>query len=158
VTTSAGTTAKGRTLIKKIQVKIKHILTPQASVATPQAQQKVRENEQRVRAEEQRVIDESPIITLPRITNVPPIMHAKNPTYKRALTSTPRIHTRVTQNNTLGKLPAINRVHPIPKKEHHARSQTFATPQVNAQELQYRQPQDMHYQQEPGIKLSRSKQ
>jgi hypothetical protein len=55
VTTSAGTTAKGRALIKKLQVKIKHILTPQASVATPRAQQRVREDEQRVRAEKQRV-------------------------------------------------------------------------------------------------------
>ena len=65
VTTSAGTTAKGRALIKKLQVKIKHILTPQASVATPRAQQRVREEEQRVRAEEQKVNDKTPIITVP---------------------------------------------------------------------------------------------
>jgi hypothetical protein len=117
VTFSAGTTAKGRALIKKLQVKIKHILTPQASVATPRAQQRVREDEQRVRAEEQRVIDESPIITVPQITDAPPIMHAQNPTSKRALRSTPRIHARVTLNNTPGKLPAINRVHPIPNTD-----------------------------------------
>jgi hypothetical protein len=117
VTTSAGTTAKGRALIKKLQVKIKHILTPQTSIATPQAQQRVNWNEQRVRAEEQRVIDQSPIITVPRITNAPPIMRARNPTSKRALKSTPRIHARVTRNNTPGKLPAINRVHPIPNMD-----------------------------------------
>jgi hypothetical protein len=34
VTTSAGTTAKGRTLIKKLQKQIKSILTPPASTAT----------------------------------------------------------------------------------------------------------------------------
>ena len=40
-------------------------------------------------------------------------MQARNPTSKRALKSTPRIHKKVSQNNTPGKLPAINRVHPI---------------------------------------------
>jgi hypothetical protein len=114
ITTSAGTTAKGRALIKKLQVKIKNILTPQASIATPQAQQRVREDEQRVRVEEQMVIDKTSIITVPQITDAPPIMQARNPTSKRALKSTPRIHARVTQNNTPGKLPTINRVHPIP--------------------------------------------
>jgi hypothetical protein len=117
VTTSAGTTAKGRALIKKLQVKINNILTPQASVATPKAQQRVREDEQRVRAEEQRVIDKTPISTVPRITDAPPIMHAQNPTSKRALKLTPRIHARMTRNNTPGKLLAINRVHPIPNTD-----------------------------------------
>jgi hypothetical protein len=67
-----------------------------------------------VREEEQRVINNTPIITIPRITNAPPIMQARNPSSKRALKLTPRIHKRVTRNNTPGKFPEINRVHPIP--------------------------------------------
>ena len=68
-----------------------------------------------MREEEQRVIGNTPIITLPCITDTPPIMQARNPTSKRALKSTPRIHKRVTRNNRLGKFPEINRVHPIPQ-------------------------------------------
>ena len=54
VTASSGTTAKGQALIKKLQMKIKHILTPQASVAIPQAQQRVKEDEQRVTMDKQK--------------------------------------------------------------------------------------------------------
>ena len=41
VTTSAGTTAKGRELIKKLQTQIKNILTPPALTATPRTEQRV---------------------------------------------------------------------------------------------------------------------
>ncbi len=117
VTTSAGTTAKGRALIKVLQTTIKCILTPPASTSTPRIEQRVREEEQRVREEEQTVVDDTPIITIPRITNAPPIMQACNPTSKRALKSAPRIHMRATRNSTPGALPPINRVHPIPNTD-----------------------------------------
>jgi hypothetical protein len=38
----------------------------------------VTKEQQRVREEEQRVIDDTPILTIPRITNAPPIMQAHN--------------------------------------------------------------------------------
>ncbi len=117
VTTSAGTTAKGRALIKVLQTTIKCILTPPASTSTLRIEQRVREEEQRVREEEQRVVDDTPIITIPHITDAPPIMQARNPTSKCALKSAPRIHKRATRNNTPGALPPINRVHPIPNTD-----------------------------------------
>jgi hypothetical protein len=51
---------------------------------------------------EQRVIDDAPIISIPRITDAPGIMNARNPTAKRILKATPRVHSRVTRNNTPG--------------------------------------------------------
>jgi hypothetical protein len=104
----AAKTVQGRALIKKLQINIKNILNPSTS----------NEKEQRVRRdEEQRVIEDTPIIPIPPITGVPPSMQACNPTANRALKSTPRIHARATRNNTPGKLPAINRVHPIPNTD-----------------------------------------
>jgi hypothetical protein len=50
----------------------------------------------RVREEEHRVIDETPIPTIPRIMNAPPIMQARNPTAKRVLKNTLRLHRRLT--------------------------------------------------------------
>ena len=71
-------------------------------------------NEQRTdHEEEQRVIDESPIITLLRITNAPPITLTQNPTTKRNLQATPRLHRRVTRNNLPGVGPATQ-IEPIP--------------------------------------------
>ena len=65
--------------------------------------------EQRVipRILEQRVVNESPIITVPlrRITDAPGIMKTLNPTAKRTLKTTPRLHRRVTRNNMPGILP-----------------------------------------------------
>jgi hypothetical protein len=106
-TAVAGATTKGRRLIKLLQSRIKAILTPPQSTATPRA-------EQRVRKEEQRVIDTTPILTIPQITDVPPIMQSRNPTRKRTLKNAPRIHGRVTRNNSPGIVPLINSVHPIP--------------------------------------------
>ena len=63
-----------------------------------------------IRQDEQRVIDNSPIISIPRITNAPPIMHARNPTAKRTLQLTPRLHRWTTRNNTPGAVPPITRV------------------------------------------------
>ncbi len=68
------------------------------------------EQEQRVRMQQQRVIDKTPILTIPRIMNAPPILQSRNPTTKLALKDTPHLHWRVTQNNTPGAVPAIARV------------------------------------------------
>ncbi len=43
-----------------------------------------------------------------------PIMQARNPTAKEILKNTPRLHRRVTQNNTPRGLPLIKRTHLIP--------------------------------------------
>ena len=45
------------------------------------------------------MIGNSPIITIPRITDAPPIMQSRNPTAKRHLKNTPRTHQRQTRNN-----------------------------------------------------------
>jgi hypothetical protein len=73
-TAKAGATPKGRRLIKLLQSKINTITPPDAN-----ATQMV---EQRVREKQQRVIDKTPILTIPRITNAPPIMQVCNPTSK----------------------------------------------------------------------------
>jgi hypothetical protein len=97
-TSMARATPKGRRLIKLLQSKINTILTPPDANATQMA-------EQRVGEEQQRVIDETLILTILRITNVPPIMQACNPTSKQALKNTPQIHRQVTRNNTLDGVP-----------------------------------------------------
>jgi hypothetical protein len=73
--------------------------------------------EQRVREEQQRVIDETPILTIPRITDAPPIMQACNPTSKRALKNTPGIHRQVTRKNMPGGVPMINNNNAIPESD-----------------------------------------
>ncbi len=62
-----------------------------------------------MREQEQRVIDDTPILTIPRITNVPAIIQSRNPTAKQALKTTPRIHRCDTRNNTPGALPLITK-------------------------------------------------
>jgi hypothetical protein len=55
-------------------------------------EQEAKEQEQRVRMQQQRVIDETPILTVPHIPNVPPIMKSRNTTAKWALKNTPHLH------------------------------------------------------------------
>jgi hypothetical protein len=55
-----------------------------------------------IREAKQGVIDDEPIVTIPRITDAPSIMEARNPTAKRALKATPRVHQRITRNNKPG--------------------------------------------------------
>ncbi len=107
-TAKARATPKGWRLIKLLQSKINTILTPPYANATQMA-------EQRVREEQQRVTDETPILTIPRITNAPPIMQACNPTSKQALKNTPQIHRQVTRNNTPSGVPMINNSNTIPE-------------------------------------------
>ncbi len=99
-------TPAGRHLIKTLQMKIKHALNS----PDVQDEQRVRDQEQRVaRENEQRVIDDTPILTIPRITNVPAIMQSRNPMAKRMLKSNPRVHHCVMQHNTPGALLLITR-------------------------------------------------
>ena len=44
---------------------------------------------------------------LRQMSNAPPIMNAPNPTTKRALKSTKRVHRRLTRNNVPGTVPPI---------------------------------------------------
>jgi hypothetical protein len=88
-TAIASATNKGRRPIKLLQSKIEDILHPPALANTLQA-------EQRVREEEQRVIDETPILTVPRITDTPSIMLMWDPTAKRVLKISLQIHRRLT--------------------------------------------------------------
>jgi hypothetical protein len=60
-----------------------------------------------VSGEQQRVINNTPIITLSRITNAPAIMKSRNPMAKQAVKTTPLVHQQVTRNNTPGGVPLI---------------------------------------------------
>ncbi len=68
---------------------------------------------QAVRKEEQRVINNTPIVTIPQITDAPKIMQSQNPTTKRALKKTARLHRRVTRNNTPGIVPVPTLIKPV---------------------------------------------
>ncbi len=96
-------TPKGRRILALLRDRIHLLLAPPP---TPE-EQKVRLEEQRMNEQlaqerEQRVVDDTPIITIPRITEAPGIIHSQNPTAKRFLKETPRVHCRVTRNNTPG--------------------------------------------------------
>jgi hypothetical protein len=91
---------KGQRLLRLLATRIDGLLTPPPT----REQQRVTDIEQC--KEEQMVIAESPIITIPCITDAPPIMQAQNPTAKCTLKTTPRLHCQVTCNNTPGILPA----------------------------------------------------
>jgi hypothetical protein len=67
-----------------------------------------------VREDQQRVIDDTPIRTIQRITDAPPIMQARYSMAKRALKRTQCIHQRRTQANTPGGVPMITHIKPIP--------------------------------------------
>ncbi len=60
--------------------------------------------------QQQRVIDKTPILTVPCITNAPPIMKSQNPTAMWVLKNTPCLHQWSTRNNTPGAVPAIQRI------------------------------------------------
>jgi hypothetical protein len=103
----AAATPLGRACIKNLQTNITKILNPEA---TNNEEQRVRLAEQE---QQQRVIDDSPIITLPRIMDAPPIMQSRNPTAKCHLKNTPQMHRRQTRNNTPGAVPIIKRIAPV---------------------------------------------
>ena len=129
-TAKAAKSPQGRRLIKLLQSNLKKILSPTI------AEQRVTGEEERVamplpseKEQQQRVIDNTPIITVPRITNAEPIMQSRNPTSKRVLKHTPRSHLRVTRHNKPGHVPPINRV--IDEPEHvKSRPQRLRKPPV----------------------------
>ncbi len=101
-TNVASNTPKGKQLLRMIAQKNDDLLHP----TPPIDEQRVANDERLARQkEEQRVINEAPIITIPRITDLPPIVTSNNPTARWKLKETTRVHRRVTRNNTLGIMP-----------------------------------------------------
>jgi hypothetical protein len=82
----ASTTPRGRRALQFLKDCIDLLLQP-----LPTAEEQ-RVSDEAVRMEQQRVIDDSPILTVPRLTDAPGIMESRNPTTKRALKDTPRLH------------------------------------------------------------------
>jgi hypothetical protein len=102
----ANATTAGKRLVKALQRKIEQALNPNFVLD----EQRVRKDDQRVAREiQQKVLDNTPILTIPRITDAPAIMQSRNPTAKRRLKENPRIHRRVTRHNTPGGLLMITR-------------------------------------------------
>jgi hypothetical protein len=97
-------------LLQQLEQGIKKLLAP------PPTMEEKRVQEARTQAiceEEQRVIKDTPILTIPRITDVPNIMQSRNPTVKRALKKTARLHRWVTRNNTPGIVPVPTLIEPV---------------------------------------------
>jgi len=106
-TAKVASTTHGRELIKALRTNISKMLNrPKEG----DEQRVMMEQQQVERDRQQRVIDDTPIITIPRITDAQPIMKSRNPTSKRTLKGTKRLHRRVTRNNTPGAVPPITRV------------------------------------------------
>jgi hypothetical protein len=74
-TAQASNTTKGRCLLRLLALLVKNILNP-PPVAEEQRVEAERRSQER--EAEQRVIDEAPILTVPCITNAPPIMLTQN--------------------------------------------------------------------------------
>ena len=90
-TDQANQTPKGRRLLKLLAQCIDTLLKPPAHGAPQRVTTTTIQCD-----EEQRVMDNYPIITIPRITDAPPIMQSCNPMAKRALARTPCLHRQVT--------------------------------------------------------------
>jgi hypothetical protein len=109
-TAQANSTPKGRCLLKILGTQIDSLL----HLPPILDKQRVIADHQREACEaEQRVMDDSPIITIPQITDAPPILLKHNPMAKWILRTTLRLHCRVTRNNTPGLLPVPNVIAPI---------------------------------------------
>ena len=98
-TSIAAQTKKGRTFIKLLGKSIKSIRNPPTSSDKQRVDNDIRDVETPCGHE-----DMAPIT---RISEAPAIMQAHDPTAKRNLITTPRIHRRITRNNTPGAVPAI---------------------------------------------------
>jgi hypothetical protein len=87
--TEATHTSKGKRPLQLLREKISMILAPPPTLE----EQRVANNNIIFQQEvEQRVIDDSPILTIKRITNALGIMESQNPMAKQALKTTPRTH------------------------------------------------------------------
>jgi hypothetical protein len=85
----ATNTPKGKRLLKYLAQKIDDLIHP---ISPNEEQRVVNADRLAVRRVEQRVIDESLTITIPRISNLPTVMKTNNPTAKRVLKGTKRLH------------------------------------------------------------------
>jgi len=103
-TGAAAKTHKGRMLIKVLGKAIKAILNPPSM-----SEQRVDDNMYMVETQREHG-DSAPTIT--RISDAPAIMKARDPTAKRNLINEKRTHQRITQHNTPGEVPAIQRMEP----------------------------------------------
>jgi hypothetical protein len=85
----ASTVPKGKHILRLLHNHISNLLAPPPTTEV----QRVSENTLReAREAEKRVIDDSPIITIPRIMDAPGIIEARNPTAKQNLKATPCMH------------------------------------------------------------------
>jgi hypothetical protein len=103
-------TPKQRRLLQQLEQGIKKLLAPPPNLDEQRVQE---ERTQAVREDKQRVINDTPIVTIPQITDVPKIMQSRNPTAKRALKKTARLHRQVTRNNTPGIVPVPTLIEPV---------------------------------------------
>jgi hypothetical protein len=108
-TAQANSTSKGQRLLKLLGTRIKSLLHPPP---ISEEQMVIAEPQRKAHETEQRVIGDSPIITIPQITDAPPVMLLCIPTAKRTLQTTPRLHRHVTRNNTPGILLVPNVITP----------------------------------------------
>jgi hypothetical protein len=85
-TAQANSTPKGWRLLKLLGTRIKSLLHPPHIL---EEQRVIVKRKHKACEAEQRVIDDSPIITIPRITDAPPVMLTRNPTAKQTLQTMP---------------------------------------------------------------------
>jgi hypothetical protein len=81
---------KGQRLINLLQSRVNNILKPPELSVTLRAELRMREIKQRV-------IDDTCILTVLQIKDIPPIMQPRNPTAMHILKETPRLHRHVPQ-------------------------------------------------------------
>ncbi len=102
-------TPKRKGLLQLLQTRIQALLNPPPILL----EQRV-DNNAIVCKEEQRGINNTPILTIPRITEALPIMQSSNPTAKQTLKNIPRLHQQITWNNTPGIIPVPTLLPTIP--------------------------------------------
>jgi hypothetical protein len=110
-TAQANSTPKGWHLLKLLGTWIDSLLHPPP---ISDEQRVIADCQCKARKAEQRVIDDTPITTIPQITDAPSILLMHNPMAKWTLRTTPRLHRWVMRNNTPGLLPVLNVIAPIP--------------------------------------------
>jgi hypothetical protein len=86
-----------------------HQRAPQEAAPTYVPQTAAPEGQQRVSP----TPEVTPAESLQRMSNALPIMNAPNPTTRRALKSTKRVHLRLTHNNVPGTVPTITCTQPL---------------------------------------------
>ncbi len=93
---------KRKVVEKYLGNKIETLLNP---ISIIEEQRVAETTHLQLQAEEERVISDTPIITIPCITDLPTVLQTQNPTAKRALKEMKLLHCHVTRNNTLGIMP-----------------------------------------------------